>query len=271
MESHMKILMVYFLTFVLICALTTDLSFSAVKSSETKTIHEKSFQILPGKKLILNTDAGDIQITPWDKSEVSIKVIGNENAADKFTYNFNSTSEEVTIEADKISGWSWLSNINLKFEIKVPNNFNIYVNTAGGDIKIGGVMGDINLKTSGGDIWGDRFEGNFVAKTSGGDINLFCSNAKIEANTSGGDIELEYIGVNKGIDLKTSGGDIKVKVPVNFDAKAELKTSGGDVECNLALNNVNKLTETKIDANINKGGKPLTAITSGGDVTVYKR
>ncbi len=27
----------------------------------------------------------------------------------------------------------------LEFEIKVPNNFNIYANTSGGDIKIGGV------------------------------------------------------------------------------------------------------------------------------------
>lgn len=271
METKMKILTTYFFPLVLICILTTDLTFSASNNSDTKTIHEKSFQILPGKKLILNTDAGDIQITPWNKSEVAVKVIGNENAADKFKYNFNSTSEEVIIEADKKGGLSWLLNVNLKFEIKVPTNFNIYANTAGGDIKIGGVKGDINLKTSGGDIWGDRFEGKLDAKTSGGDINLFSSNAKIEANTSGGDIELEYTGINQGIDLKTSGGDIEVKVPENFNAKAELKTSGGDVDCNLTLNSVNKLTETKIDANINKGGKPLIAVTSGGDVTINKK
>lgn len=267
----MKISMIYFLAAIFICTLMTDLSFSESNSSSTKTIHEKSFQILPGKKLILNTDAGDIQITPWDKSEVAVKVIGNENAAEKFRYNFSSTFEEVIIEADKKGGWSWLSNINIKFEIKVPNNFNIYANTAGGDIKIGGVKGDINVKTSGGDIWGDRFEGNFVAKTSGGDINLFTSNAKIEANTSGGDIDLDYTGINRGIELKTSGGDIAVKTPANFNAKAELKTSGGDVGCNLTLNNVSKLSETKVIGNINDGGAPLVAITSGGDITVYKK
>jgi DUF4097 and DUF4098 domain-containing protein YvlB len=267
----MKISMIHFLAAIFICTLTTDLSFSASNSSGTKTIHEKSFQILPGKKLILNTDAGDIQITPWDKSEVAVKVTGNENAAEKFRYNFSSTLEEVIIEVDKKSGWSWLSNINIKFEIKVPNNFNIYANTAGGDIKIGGIMGDINVKTSGGDIWGDRFEGNFVAKTSGGDINLFTSNAKIEANTSGGDIDLDYTGINRGIELKTSGGDIAVKTPANFNAKAELKTSGGDVDCNLTLNNVSKLSETKVMGNINDGGAPLVAITSGGNITVYKK
>ena len=102
-------------------------------------------------------------------------------------------------------------------------------------------------------------------------INIFCKNAKIEASTSGGDIDLEYTGINQGIELKTSGGDIDVKIPADFDAKAELKTSGGDVDCNLTLNNVSKLSESKIDANINKGGKPLIAITSGGDISVYKK
>ena len=107
--------------------------------------------------------------------------------------------------------------------------------------------------------------------TSGGDINLFCSNAKIEASTSGGDITVEYTGVNQGIELSTSGGDIDVKVPADFNAKADLKTSGGDVDCNLTLNDVKRLSDTEIIANINKGGNPLSASTSGGDVSVYKK
>lgn len=267
----MKTLTAYLLIFAFIFGLLINPTLAYSKGDDTKTIHEKSFKISPDKKLVLNTDTGDIQITPWDKSEVYIKVIGNDRAAEKFTYNFNATSEEVTIDVKKKGGWSWFSNIKLKFEIKVPANFNVDANTAGGDIKIGGVKGDITLKTSGGDIWGDRFEGYFVAKTSGGDINLFCNNAKIEANTSGGDIELDYTGVNKGIELKTSGGDINIKVPANFNAKTELRTSGGEVDCNLTLNNVTKLSETKVIGNINSGGAPLIAITSGGDITVYKK
>lgn len=267
----MKVLTIYFLTFLFICGFSVNLSLASAKDADTKVIHEKSFNISAGKKLVLNSDTGDIQITPWDKSEVQVKVIGNDNAAEKFTYDFIATIEEVKIDVKKKGGWSWFSNIKLRFEIKVPSKFNIYANTAGGDIKIGGVNGGITLKTSGGDIWGDRFEGNFVAKTSGGDIKLFCNNAKIEANTSGGDIELEYNGINKSIELNTSGGNIDIKVPQNFDADVDLNTSGGDVECNLPLNNVKKLSETKVIGSLNKGGALLTAHTSGGDITVYKK
>jgi DUF4097 and DUF4098 domain-containing protein YvlB len=261
----------YFIAITLVLSLSAYHTFASSKDDDKKVIHEKSFKISPDKKLNVTTDAGNVVVTVWDKSEVYIKVTGNENAADKFDFSFDGSSDEVTVSAERKSGWNWFSNISLKIEVKVPKNFNINANTSGGDIKVGGVNGEIYLKTSGGDIWGDRFEGNFFAHTSGGDINLFCSNAKIEANTSGGDIELEYTGINQGIQLKTSGGDIDVQVPADFDANAELKTSGGDVDCNLVLNNVTKLSETKIVANLNKGGKPLIAVTSGGDISVYKK
>lgn len=267
----MKIFTKYLVALTLIFAISLTHTFASSKHDDKKVIHEKTFQIAAGKKLNVTADVGDVIVTVWDKSEVYIKVTGNENTEDKFDFTFNGSTDEVTVTAEKKNGWNWFSNISLKIEVKVPKNFNINANTSGGDIKIGGVNGGIYLKTSGGDIWGDRFEGNFFAHTSGGDINLFCSNAKIEANTSGGDIELEYTGINKGIELKTSGGDIDVRVPADFDAKALLRTSGGDVDCNLVMNNVTKLSETKIDANINKGGKPLIAITSGGDVTIYKK
>jgi DUF4097 and DUF4098 domain-containing protein YvlB len=267
----MKIITKISIIFALLITIPVGYAWASSKPDDKKVIKEKSFQISPGKKINVDADAGDIIVTTWNRSEVYVKVIGNDNAADKYDFNFDATADEITVTADKKGGWSWFSNINLKFEIKVPENFNINANTSGGDIKVGGVNGGIYLKTSGGDIWGDRFEGNFFAKTSGGDINLFCKNAKIEANTSGGDIDLEYTGINQGIELRTSGGDIDVKIPEDFDAKTELKTSGGEVDCNLTLNNVSKLSESKIDANINKGGNPLIAITSGGDISVYKK
>ena len=261
----------YLLIVTLIFVQSLNHTLASSKGDDKKVIKEKTFQIVEGKKINVICDGGDVMFTPWDKSEVYVKIIGNDNAAEKYDYIFESNSEEISVKAERKGGWNWFSNISLKIEVKVPARFNIYTNTSGGDIKVGGVQGGIYLETSGGDIWGDRFEGNFYASTSGGDINLFCSNAKIEASTSGGDIKVEYTGINQGIELSTSGGDIDVKVPADFDAKANLETSGGDVDCNLNLNDVKKLSEIEIIANINKGGKPLSASTSGGDVSVYKK
>jgi hypothetical protein len=269
----MKSITKYLVIISLILSFSINLTFASSSSSkdDKKVIKEKAFQIAEGKKINVTCDGGDIIFTPWEKSEVYVKVIGNDKAAEKYDFIFESNSDEITVKAERKSQWNWFSNLSLKIEVKVPARFNIYTNTSGGDIKVAGVHGGIYLETSGGDIWGDRFEGNFYASTSGGDINLFSSNAKIEASTSGGDITVEYTGVNQGIELSTSGGDIDVKVPADFDAKTLLETSGGDVDCSLTLNDVKKLSDTEIIANINKGGKPLTASTSGGDVSVYKK
>jgi hypothetical protein len=241
-------------------------------NSSYETIHHKTFKVSSGKDLILSTESGDVHITPWEKDEVDIKVFGNERAKERMKFDFTANNNEVKVTAKKQgSGWNLFSNLELKYEIKVPASFNIEVSTAGGDIKVGGVKGKINLNTSGGDIWADRCTGSINAKTSGGDINIYSSDTPVNAHTSGGDINLEYSGINKGIELKTSGGDIVIKVSQDIKANVELSTSGGDVSnSGIKISNATKMSSTKIVGEINGGGERLIAKTSGGDVELRR-
>jgi DUF4097 and DUF4098 domain-containing protein YvlB len=274
-----------------------------------KVLHEKTFHISSGKELKLDASVGDVMITTWNQDEVYIKVLGNEKAEDKMTFDFNANENVVEVIARKegwFSNWFGSSGISLRFEIKVPERFNNKVSTSGGDIKLADVIGATYLKTSGGDLWirntegelkastsggditldGNRgnlsvstsggdinaknFDGDLYASTSGGDIKLKGTNSKIDAETSGGDIYLEYWGKNKGVDLSTSGGDIYIKVPTDFNANIKLTTSGGDVSTEIGVNNVRKISSHKLEGELNKGGLPIRATTSGGDIVVSK-
>jgi len=199
---------------------------------------------------------------------VEIKISGNERARERMRFSFNADDKKVEVSGKRDgSGWSWFSNMKLKYEIMVPASFNIDVSTAGGDIKAGGITGTVNLRTSGGDIWSDRCTGSIEAKTSGGDINIYTASSSVTAKTSGGDIELEYTGVNKGIELKTSGGDIDIKVSSDMKANVDLSTSGGRVSnSGVTINNATKMSRNKISGEMNGGGEKLVARTSGGDV-----
>lgn len=238
---------------------------------QLELLHHKNYKIEQGKILNVYAEGGDVEITPWHRNEVEIKIYGNDNAREKYEFTFDANDQSVTVRGERIKKWNFFSNIRIKYVIKVPVKFNLNVNTAGGDIKVGGVEGEIKLNTSGGDIWADRVSGNLNLNTSGGDIKIFSKESAIVANTSGGDIDLEYSGENKGIELKTSGGDIEILLPTDFNADVELSTSGGDVKCNFKLNNVEKFSRTKVIAKINSGGNKLTAKTSGGDVEVKQR
>ena len=239
---------------------------------DLELIKEKSFDISPGNQLVVNISSGDVKVTYWDKSEVNVKIYGNENASEKMDFDLSGDDETIEIIGKKkSSGSSWFSNIGVSVEVKVPTQFDLDISTAGGDIKCGGINGYAKLNTSGGDVWADKCSGDLNVSTSGGDVNLFCKDASIDAETSGGDIKLEYDGENKGIDLSTSGGDIDIKLPKDFNASIDLSTSGGDVSCSLTMNNVRKSRETSLVGDINEGGEKLIAHTSGGDITVTEK
>jgi DUF4097 and DUF4098 domain-containing protein YvlB len=277
--------------------------------SDLKILHEKTFHISSGKELKLDASVGDVMITTWNKDEVYIKVLGNEKAEDKMTFDFNANDDVVEVIAQKeswFSGWFGSSGISLRFEIKVPERFNNKVSTSGGDIKLADVIGanylktsggdlrirntvgelkastsggdiildgnkgNLSVSTSGGDINAKDFDGDLYASTSGGDVKLKGTNSKVDAETSGGDIYLEYWGKNKGIDLSTSGGDIYIKVPVDFSALVRLATSGGDISTEIGVNNVKKMSSHKLEGELGNGGSPLHATTSGGDIVVSK-
>lgn len=273
-----------------------------------KVIHDRTFNIAARNNLILDASSGDVQISSWNKNEVNIKILGNDQAKEKVEFIFKESKDAIRVQAKY--GWA-LSNIfkkiQMRFEVKVPNDFNLEANTAGGEIKIkdingkitaktsGGEInltnisgkitattsggdiifnsatGNIEINTSGGDIIGKQFSGNLKASTSGGDISLSGADTKISASTSGGDISVDYSGQNQGIELRTSGGDIIVTLPSDFNASANLSTLGGSVKSDFKGNNAVKISSTKFEADINNGGNPLILKTSGGDIIVKKK
>lgn len=243
-----------------------------INSSPSETLHHRTFKISSGKALIVDSENGDVTITPWEKDEVEVIILGNARARDRMQFSFNASENKVEVKGTRDgSGWSWFSSLELKYEIKVPEYFNLDIHTAGGDIKAGGINGMIRLKTSGGDIWSDRCIGNIEARTSGGDINIFTTDSPVTAKTSGGDIKLEYSGKNKGIDLNTSGGDITIKLSPDIKASVDLSTSGGHVSnAEITISNATKMSRNKISGEINGGGEKLIARTSGGDVELKR-
>lgn len=284
--------------------------YSDFEDSGFSVMHEKTFKTTPGKNFKLKAYSGDVTITTSDDPEVYIKISGNRRAEKKVKFDFDESEEGVTVIANGHDGWNFFnfnSGIRLKFEIRLPKNYNAKVSTSGGDIKLeyldgkidlsssggdivlrntngravvntsGGEVslsnstGDLDLKTSGGDIKSLDFNGNLNANTSGGSITLKGGNGKIDAGTSGGDVSLDYVGQNMGVYLETSGGNITLKLPNDFKANARMSTSGGTIHCDFPGSNVTNISSSKYEADLNNGGNELIAKTSGGDISVQKK
>jgi DUF4097 and DUF4098 domain-containing protein YvlB len=142
------------------------------------------------------------------------------------------------------------------------------IRTSGGNIRTLHFIGNARFSTSGGNIVVDESRGELRATTSGGDIRMQAVDSKLAAHTSGGDVDVALAGGYRGAELRTSGGDITVRLPREIKASVDARTSGGDVECDLPVTVAGNHKDSALLGDINGGGQPLFARTSGGDIRI---
>jgi hypothetical protein len=287
-----------------LCVILTAVSLSADRR------FEKKFTVTPGGTLRLSTDVGSVAVTGTSNNEVSVvaELRGNERDINDFEITADQTGSGVDVKGRSKRGhgfWNFGSgNLDILFTISVPREYNLEMNTSGGNISVvtvkgrvkggtsGGnvevtkVEGPVDLRTSGGNLHAEdvtgklemetsggevdvaRVVGDVDVSTSGGNIRLGEVDGKVRAETSGGNVNVRLNSPNKGIYVETSGGDIELAMPRSSNANIEASTSGGDVTCDLPLTVTGKISENHIKGAINGGGAVIHARTSGGDIRI---
>lgn len=290
-----------------VALVTLFLAATIVYAGEKK--FEKKFSVSPGGTLTLKTDVGSVTVTGTSSNEVRViaEMKGSEHDLKKFEVSADqvNTGVEVVGHGPKGGIWPWdWSDVDARFQIEVPRNYNMNVETSGGDVSVssvkgtivgktsggnisaGDVEGTVRMGTSGGDVRGSRVKGELSLETSGGNVRIDSVTGNVNANTSGGSISVSNVdgkvhvetsggnvavklsGGNKGIDARTSGGDIVISVPKDVGAMIDASTSGGDVVCDLPVTTSGKMDESRLRGSVNGGGEMILARTSGGNVRI---
>ena len=286
----------------------------------TRTV-DKTFTVQPGGNFKAMTQGGDITIKTADTREIRLtarQVIraSTDKEADEILEKLNLTFEQqgndVTAEAKyqkQPGGFHWGSwpPVSVSFEVTVPKNFNLNLNTSGGDITAGSVQGNVRARTSGGNLKFDRVDGEIDAHTSGGDIILQEGTASAKLGTSGGNIEVDRAGgptevstsggdltinsvaqlisattsggnvratitepLKQDTLLSTSGGDVRVRIVKGAGFELDASTSGGDVRAEGLTITIAKggVGRSRLAGSVNGGGPRLKLRSSGGDISV---
>jgi DUF4097 and DUF4098 domain-containing protein YvlB len=253
-------------TFVMM--LTTAIAFSGDES--------KSFNVNKGWTIEVSTDIGNIRISTWEQNRVYVNIEGlDEEDIGHVKMSQNGHIVRVSYR----NGWSRGAG-HVCFNVNVPSQFNLDLNTSGGDlevkggltgkidgstsggdIKLGNVFsGPVDVSTSGGDITTGKLEGEGHLKTAGGDIHVGAVNGSLYVNTSGGSIQVET--VSKTLEAKTAGGDIVIG---DVGGEASVSTSGGDVSVGKVSGKAT-LSTAGGDIELKGASGKVSARTSGGDV-----
>lgn len=242
-------------TILTLVSLTTVTVFAATEENIHETRPAKA-----GGTLVVDVDFGSIDVAPGDGDKVVIDAHRKIEASSKEKEEeyLKAAPLTITTEGDKVvvraiqkheslgrQLWRMIGHTRTegRYVIKVPSNFNLDLDTSGGDISANSLTGSVKVDTSGGDLNFGRINGEIHADTSGGDITAKDCDGTTVLDTSGGRIEVT--GGRGKLSVDTSGGNVTV---LNRVGDAKVESSGGK----LRLGNIS--------------GK-LNAETSGGSVS----
>ncbi|RKU32929.1 hypothetical protein C6499_02265 [Candidatus Poribacteria bacterium] len=256
-----------------------DMIRKAVPDFLTETTLEdiaETFPVAAGGKLTIDADCGGIDVQSTENDTVSVRIQraaqikANRRAAEilkNLDVQITHEASDVKIEAKFIGNakrWQKRKNdLDVQFDILVPQHYNLDLQTACDDISVVNVTGDVNVETfraglrlegingriegatSIGNIDLKAFNGDAALQTTGGNIRIAAGAGDVKAKTSGGNVQAVHVigaingrtsGGNVtlreckgGADLKTAGGSIEVE----NDGPVLARTSGGSIRCQL--------------------------------------
>lgn len=228
---------------------------------------EKTLKLSPGGEFRLDTDMGKVTVTGSADSGAHVVITSKRKDLNELlTFRFEEGPNLVTITARRKHAFRWFSSgDSVQYDIQVPADTRLSIDTSGGSITVAAMRGNAKLDTSGGGINVQDHVGELDADTSGGGIRLRDVRGRVRADTSGGGVE--GIGIDGSIHARSSGGSIELE-RVTGDIDAE--TSGGGIRIQEAGGRVRADTSGGgIEATFAKGNSHGGSLeTSGGGIQV---
>ena len=178
---------------------------TAVAGAETT----REFPASAGGTLVLDLHAGgSVEITGDGGNAVVVSYSVSGSSAGECRVDFEETSGGLRIITDYERREGSHSS-TIRFDIRVPDRFDVELDSMGGPLSIDGVEGEFRGKTMGGPLTLHDVRGEARLTTMGGEIRLTDSELDGSLKTMGGEVLFEnVIGDVKGSSM---GGNVRYK------------------------------------------------------------
>lgn len=227
---------------------------------------QRSFDVSPGSRFVLDADAGEIDVRTSEGTSVEVDV----EHAEKVLLEFDHGDDTVTVRSRRRDKglFGWFGNERGPvpvFRITVPTRTYLDLTTAGGNVRVADLGGSVTAVTAGGNIVLGETTGDVEVRTAGGSIKVAAASGTVQANTAGGSIR---IGAAAGsIEAKTTGGTIHVEESLG---PVVARTTGGSMSLGRVLGSIDaRTTGGSIDAVLAaQPGSDSDLRTTGGSINI---
>ncbi|HEX3644555.1 MAG TPA: DUF4097 family beta strand repeat-containing protein [Vicinamibacterales bacterium] len=211
----------------------------------------------------LDIDAGrngGIRILGWDRGDVLVRARIEAQAdtdadARRLVAGVRIDTSGGRVRADGPDTLDRDESWSVSFEIDVPRNAMLTLNTNNGGIVI------------------DDFRGTATFHAKNGGLALHNVGGDLRGETTNGGVTLDVTGDHwdgSGLDVETRNGGINLNLPKGFSAELEAGTTHGRVSVDFPITVQGRIGR-HLETTLGAGGPKLRAITTNGGVTIRQR
>ncbi len=217
---------------------------------------------LAANRQVISVDGranGGITVEGWNRNEIFVRA--KVQAWSRWDDDAMDIASEIEVLADsreiradgprmgRREGWS------VSYEVMVPYESNLSLETVNGGIKVLGVHGNNDFRASNGGITLDQVGGDVRGRTTNGGIHVELD----------GD---EWDGA--GLDVQTTNGGVTMDIPDDFRATLTSGTVNGGLRIDFPIVVQGRINRRHITTDLNGGGTPIRAVTTNGGVTIRR-
>ena len=252
-------------------ALALFLAAATAGASTLEETLDRTIDIRPGARLVLDNVNGRVTVTAWNQPRVRIHALRHVEGRDaKLVQQTMANLVNIAADANGIrihtnhpnssdGFFAWLAGETVEtrvtYEITVPQNMNLDVETVNGTLTANNVSGALRFATVNGRITIERCAG------------------ELDASTTNGGIAAELLSLTPGrpVKLSTTNGRITVAVPRTIAARVDASTSNGSINSELPVL-ANTSSRNSLRGTINGGGNAeLSLHTTNGSIEIKGR
>lgn len=214
----------------------------------------------PGRPIAVDgRENGGVAVEGWDRDSVLVRAriqaqAPTEVEAREIADRVRIATSGGTISADgpaSSRGASWW----VSYEIFVPRNSDLAVETTNGPISVEAVNGRMEL---------DAENGPISLSSIGGDVRARASNGPIQVDLTGARWE------GRGLDAETTNGPVALTLPERYSARLETGTVNGPMDIDFPVTLQGRIGK-RITTNLGSGGPPIRAVTTNGPVIIRRQ
>jgi len=252
-------------------ALALFLAAATAGASTLEETLDRTFDVRPGARLVLDNVNGRVTVTAWNQPRVHVHALRHVEGRDgrlvqqtmANLVNLAADANGVRVHTNQPRNangfFAWLAGETVEtrvtYEITVPRSMNLDVETVNGTLTANNVTGVLRFATVNGRIIVERCAG------------------ELDASTTNGGIAAELLSVTPGrpVKLSTTNGRISVAVPRSMAARVDASTSNGSINSELPVL-AHTSSRNSLRGTVNGGGNAeLSLHTTNGSIEIKAR